>query len=56
MLRNVPSKDGTKQLGQKSGYQLVDTNLNGVNAFFVKQNATGNLFVQPATAENLYNP
>ena len=43
-------------LGQKSGYQLVGTNLNGVNAFFVKQNATGNLFAQPATAENLYNP
>ncbi|MDR1850194.1 MAG: hypothetical protein LBQ75_09145 [Zoogloeaceae bacterium] len=43
-------------LGQKSGYQLVGTNLNGVNAFFVKQDATGNLFAQPATAENLYNP
>lgn len=43
-------------LGHKLGYQLVGTNLSGVNAFFVKQELTGDLFIQPATAEELYNP
>jgi len=43
-------------LGTELGYQLVCTNLNGVNAFFVKKELAKDLFVQPATAENLYNP
>ena len=43
-------------LGKKLGYQLVGTNLVGVNAFFVRQDIALNLFAQPATAENLYNP
>ena len=43
-------------LGRKLGYQLVGTSYTGVNAFFVKQDITKNIFVQPATAENLYNP
>ena len=43
-------------LGNELGYQLVGTNLNGVNAFFVKKELAKNLFAQPATAENLYNP
>jgi hypothetical protein len=43
-------------LGNELGYQLVGTNLNGVNAFFVRKELTKDLFVQPATAENLYNP
>jgi hypothetical protein len=43
-------------LGRKSGYQLVGTNARGMNAFFVKADAAGSLFAQPATAENLYNP
>jgi hypothetical protein len=43
-------------LGERLGYQLVGTNMNGVNAFFVKKEIAGNLFPQPARAENLYNP
>ena len=43
-------------LGRQLGYQLVGTNLNGGNAFFVRQDLVGDLFIEPATAENLYNP
>jgi hypothetical protein len=43
-------------LGKTLGYQLVGTNLNGVNAFFVKKDLAKDLFVLPASAENLYNP
>jgi hypothetical protein len=43
-------------LGNELGYQLVGTNLNGINAFFVKKALAKDLFVQPATSENLYNP
>jgi hypothetical protein len=42
--------------GKKRGYQLVGTNLNGVNAFFVRADLARNLFPEPATAENVYNP
>lgn len=43
-------------LGNKLGYQLVGTNFSGVNAFFVKKDLARDLFIEPATAENLYNP
>ncbi|MDR1759207.1 MAG: hypothetical protein LBR60_01625 [Fibrobacter sp.] len=43
-------------LGNELGYQLVGTNLNGTNAFFVKKELAKTLFATPATAENLYNP
>lgn len=43
-------------LGREKGYQLVGTNLRGVNAFFVRQDLAGDKFITPATAENLYNP
>ena len=43
-------------LGNELGYQMVCTNLNGVNAFFVKKELAKDLFALPATAENLYNP
>jgi hypothetical protein len=43
-------------LGTKLGFQLVGTNMNGVNAFFVKKELARDLFPHPATAENLYNP
>jgi hypothetical protein len=42
-------------LGGKLGYQLVGTNMNGVNAFFVKKEIASGLFPEPATAENLYH-
>ena len=43
-------------LGRKLGYRLVGTNLNGVNAFFVRQELAGDNFINPPTAEALYNP
>jgi len=43
-------------LAETLGYQLVGTNLNGTNAFFVKKELTGDLFILPATSEKLYNP
>jgi hypothetical protein len=42
-------------LGIKLGYQLVGTNIMGINAFFVKESLAKNLFVKPATAEKVYN-
>jgi len=42
-------------LGYELGYQLVGTNTNGINAFFVKKELAKDLFPEPATAENLYN-
>jgi len=44
-----------EKLGARLGYQLVGTNMNGVNAFFVRGDLAGGLFPQPATAENLYH-
>ena len=43
-------------LGREKGYQLVGTNFNGVNAFFVREDLAGDKFITPATAETLYNP
>lgn len=43
-------------LGREKAYQLVGTNINGVNAFFVRQDLVHNLFIEPATSEYLYNP
>jgi hypothetical protein len=40
-------------LGDKLGYRLVGTNINGVNAFFVKKDLAKDLFPHPPTAENL---
>ena len=45
-----------ENLGNLKGYQLVGTNINGVNAFFVRKDLAGDLFLHPAAAENLYNP
>jgi hypothetical protein len=45
-----------EELGKRKAYQLVGTNFNGVNAFFVRQDIAGDLFAFPPTAENLYNP
>lgn len=43
-------------LGRRLGYHLVGTSLTGVNAFFVRKDLAKDLFIEPATAENLYNP
>jgi hypothetical protein len=54
------SLQAAANLGESLGYQLVGTNLNGVNAFFVRKDILREnekaLFPLPATAENLYNP
>ncbi|MDR1115625.1 MAG: hypothetical protein LBL33_05680 [Tannerella sp.] len=54
------SLQAATDLGDSLGYQLVGTNLNGVNAFFVRKDIIRGkesaLFPLPATAENLYNP
>jgi len=44
-----------EKLGEELGYQLVGTNIKGVNAFFVKKELAGEKFALPATSENLYN-
>jgi hypothetical protein len=49
------SLSAMEKLGNKLGYQLVGTNMNGVNAFFVRKDLTKDLFPKPATAENLYH-
>lgn len=43
-------------LGRDKGYQLVGTNLNGSNAFFVRCDLARDRFYEPATAEELFNP
>ena len=46
-----------ERLGRKKGYVLVCTNLNGVNAFFVREDLySKELFLFSTTAEELYNP
>ncbi len=45
-----------ERLGTEKGYQLVGTNIAGVNAFFVRDDLCGDQFPIPATAENLFNP
>lgn len=42
-------------LAQEKGYKLVGTNINGVNAFFVRKDLCENKFCEDDTALNLYN-
>lgn len=43
-------------LGRKKGYQLVGTNINGVNAFFVRKDLAAGRFYKYSDAESLFNP
>ena len=45
-----------ENLARAKGYRLVGCNVAGVNAFFVREDLTGDLFASPATAEHLYQP
>lgn len=45
-----------ENLGRKKGYRLVGTNIRGCNAFFVRNDLAKEFFINPATAEMLYNP
>lgn len=42
-------------LGKEKGYRLVATNINGTNAFFVRDDLCGDKFPQDCSAANLYN-
>ncbi len=54
--RSGASLKAMERLGRNKGYQLVGTNICGVNAFFVRSDIAEDRFAIPATAENLYNP
>ena len=43
-------------LGKSKGYMLVGCNLAGVNAFFIREDLVGELFVGPFTSEHLFEP
>lgn len=43
-------------LGARKGYQLVGCNLAGFNAFFVRADLEGGLFLDPGSAESHYEP
>lgn len=45
-----------EELANKKGYFLVGTNINGCNAFFVRKDLINDSFMQPMTAEYMYNP
>jgi hypothetical protein len=45
-----------ERLGREMGYSLVGCSLNGVNAFFVKNDLCGDHFAQPFASENHFEP
>jgi hypothetical protein len=50
------SLEALVRLGKSKGYRLVGCNFSGSNAFFVRDDLTGDLFLDPATAEEHYEP
>jgi len=44
------------KLGHAKGYRIVGCGFAGVNAFFVREDLCGDLFLEPATAEEHYEP
>jgi hypothetical protein len=44
------------RLGRSKGYRLVGCNISGVNAFFVRDDIAKDHFLDPATAEEHYEP
>jgi hypothetical protein len=45
-----------EELGRKKGYALVNCDLTGVNAFFVREDCLGDRFLPPYSAEAHYEP
>ena len=43
-------------LGKSKGYRIVGCNFSGVNAFFVREDVCGDHFLEPATAEEHFEP
>lgn len=54
--RQGASLKSLENLGRKKGYELVGTNICGINAFFVRGDLVKDKFATPYTAENFYNP
>ena len=50
------SLEALVRLGRTKGYSIVGCNFAGANAFFVRDDLCGDHFVQPATAEEHYEP
>ena len=50
------SLESITKLANKKGYQLVGTDLKGVNAFFVRKDLCGDKFADDCSARALYNP
>jgi hypothetical protein len=50
------SLEALVKLGRAKGYRIVGCNFSGANAFFVRQELCGDLFIEPATAEEHYEP
>jgi hypothetical protein len=50
------SLEALVRLGGSKGYRLVGCTISGVNAFFVRDDLCGDRFLEPATAEEHYEP
>ena len=50
------SLEALVKLGQEKGYRLVGCSFSGANAFFVRNEFAGDHFLDPATAEEHYEP
>ena len=44
------------RLGRRKGYRLVGCNFAGANAFFVRDDVARDHFLEPATADEHYEP
>ena len=50
------SLEALVRLGRNKGYRIVGCNFSGANAFFVRDDIAGDHFLDPATAEEHYEP
>jgi hypothetical protein len=50
------SLEALVRLAREKGYRLVGCSFSGANAFFVRQDLVGDRFLEPATAEEHYEP
>ena len=50
------SLEALVKLSRAKGYRVVGCNFSGTNAFFVREDLCGSHFVEPATAEEHYEP
>jgi hypothetical protein len=50
------SLEALVRLGRAKGYRVVGCNFSGANAFFVRDDICSDRFLEPATAEEHYEP